>query len=231
MEVPVPNLMIIEKTNALVQRIVDATEVKIQDNTCSPPNRLPPKRSNIPQQKSLSPQEGFMYPGIELRLHRYVIVLADELNFTQAALRLHVSQPTLSAQIRDLEGEIGAKLFERTRGGQQVVLTASGEAFAAESRLALRPCRSTVRGSAEPRRGRVPKPGKLGAHPPIDPSSHSFEGTTYLSDVHPAGDLLVCEWLHRRTCRRTDAGPTARRPVTLPPRENRVTFEGWHRER
>jgi DNA-binding transcriptional LysR family regulator len=78
-----------------------------------------------------------MYPGIELRLYRYVSVLAEELNFTQAALRLHVSQPTLSTQIRDLEREIRAKLFERTRGGQQVVLTASGEAFAAEARLAL----------------------------------------------------------------------------------------------
>jgi LysR family cyn operon transcriptional activator len=59
-----------------------------------------------------------MYPGIELRLYRYVSVLAEELNFTQAALRLHVSQPTLSKQIRDLEREIDAKLFERTRGGQ-----------------------------------------------------------------------------------------------------------------
>jgi len=37
-----------------------------------------------------------MYPGIELRLYRYVSVLAEELNFTQAAMRLHVSQPTLS---------------------------------------------------------------------------------------------------------------------------------------
>ena len=65
-----------------------------------------------------------MYPGIELRLYRYVSVLAAELNFTQAAL-----QPTLSTQIRDLEREIQVKLFERTRGGQQVVLTASGQAL------------------------------------------------------------------------------------------------------
>jgi DNA-binding transcriptional LysR family regulator len=78
-----------------------------------------------------------MYPGIELRLYRYVSVLADELNFTQAAMRLNVSQPTLSTQIRDLERELQAKLFERTKGGQQVVLTASGEAFAAQARLTL----------------------------------------------------------------------------------------------
>jgi len=56
-----------------------------------------------------------MYPGIELRLYRYFSVLAEELNFTQAAMRLHVSEPTLSTQIRDLEREIDVKLFERTR--------------------------------------------------------------------------------------------------------------------
>jgi DNA-binding transcriptional LysR family regulator len=78
-----------------------------------------------------------MYPGIELRLYRYVSVLAEELNFTQAAQRLYVSQPTLSTQIRDLDREINVKLFERTRGGQQVVLTAAGQAFATEARLAL----------------------------------------------------------------------------------------------
>lgn len=52
-----------------------------------------------------------MYPGVELRLCRYVSVLAEELNFTQAALRLHVSQPTLSTQIRDLEKELDLRLF------------------------------------------------------------------------------------------------------------------------
>jgi hypothetical protein len=60
-----------------------------------------------------------MYPGIELRLYRYVSILAQELNFTHAALRLHVSQPTLSAQIRDLERDINMKLFERTKAGSK----------------------------------------------------------------------------------------------------------------
>src|SRR5712692_8053447 len=76
-----------------------------------------------------------MYPGVELRLHRYVVVLADELNFTRAAARLHVAQPALSRQIRQLEEYLGAKLFERTK--REVRLTLAGEAFAAEARLTL----------------------------------------------------------------------------------------------
>ncbi len=67
-----------------------------------------------------------MYPGVELRLYRYVVVLAEELNFTRAALRLHVAQPSLSKQVRELEGYLGAQLFERTK--REVRLTAAGEA-------------------------------------------------------------------------------------------------------
>ncbi len=65
-----------------------------------------------------------MYPGIELRLLRYVVAIAEELNFSRAAERLHVSQPSLSKQIRALEEELGAKLFERTK--RQVRLMLSG---------------------------------------------------------------------------------------------------------
>jgi LysR family transcriptional regulator, hca operon transcriptional activator len=76
-----------------------------------------------------------MYPGVELRLYRYVAVLAQELNFTRAALRLHFVQPSLSNQIRELENDLGAKLFDRTK--REIRLTAAGEAFAAEARLVL----------------------------------------------------------------------------------------------
>lgn len=50
-----------------------------------------------------------MYPGVELRLYRYVAVLAEELNFTRAAQRLHAAQPSLSKQIRELENYLGAQ--------------------------------------------------------------------------------------------------------------------------
>jgi DNA-binding transcriptional LysR family regulator len=72
---------------------------------------------------------------MELRHLRYLVVLAEELHFGHAAIRLNISQPPLSQQIRQLETELGVQIFERTK--RNVRLTESGKRIVAEAHQVL----------------------------------------------------------------------------------------------
>jgi DNA-binding transcriptional LysR family regulator len=72
---------------------------------------------------------------MELRQLRYLVTVADEGSFTRAAQRLHVAQPGVSAQIKELEREMGEPLLDRS--GRTVCLTEAGAAVLPYARAAL----------------------------------------------------------------------------------------------
>ena len=72
---------------------------------------------------------------LSLRQLQYVVAVADTLGFHKAAARCHVSQPTLSAQVQQLEGVLGVRLFERDR--RHVLVTTAGADMVARARRIL----------------------------------------------------------------------------------------------
>jgi DNA-binding transcriptional LysR family regulator len=73
---------------------------------------------------------------LDLRLVRYFTAVAEHRHFGRAAAALHTTQPSLSRQIRRLEGQLGARLLDRTPQGSR--LTEAGEVFLPRARALLR---------------------------------------------------------------------------------------------
>ena len=73
--------------------------------------------------------------GVSLRDLEYVVAIADHASFVAAAEHCHVSQPSLSSQIRKVESWLGAPIFERT--SRRVIVTATGARFIEQARRVL----------------------------------------------------------------------------------------------
>ncbi|MFF0312235.1 LysR family transcriptional regulator [Streptosporangium sp. NPDC004379] len=84
---------------------------------------------------------------MELRQLEYFVAVAEERSFTRAAERVHISQSGVSAQIRRLERELGAELFDRS--ARVATLTVAGEAALGHARAALAAAGATGRAVGE----------------------------------------------------------------------------------
>ncbi|MEU7426021.1 LysR family transcriptional regulator [Streptomyces sp. NPDC040750] len=90
---------------------------------------------------------------LDLRLVRYFTVVAEHRHFGRAAVALHITQPSLSRQVRRLEQQLGARLLDRTPRGTR--LTEAGEAFLPRAGALLRAAAraaAVTRAAAEPGR-------------------------------------------------------------------------------
>jgi LysR family transcriptional regulator, hydrogen peroxide-inducible genes activator len=103
---------------------------------------------------------------VSIRQLQYVVAVAEELGFHRAADRLHVSQPTLSAQVQLVERVLGVVIFERDR--RRVLVTKPGEAIVARARSVLLAVEELIR-AAEQTKDAFAATLRIGVIPTIAP--------------------------------------------------------------
>ena len=125
--------------------------------------------------------------SIELRWLRSFVAVADEMHFSRAARRLRLAQPALTAQIRQLEGEIGSLLFERTN--RMRGLTIAGRALLPEARALVERSDSLSRVVKQAFLG---EPGllRLGVIPPAATTTVARSLRRFIKE-HPGTELAV----------------------------------------
>ncbi|MFG2823941.1 LysR family transcriptional regulator [Kitasatospora sp. NPDC048365] len=139
---------------------------------------------------------------MQLQQLRYFLAVADARHFTRAAELTHVSQPSLSQQIRQLERELGAELFHRARAGAE--LTDAGEALLPLARRIIadtESARLAVQETVQLRRGRV----RFGATPSLCVSLVPDVLRAFRAR-HPEVDLVLREDGSRDLVRSLEAG-------------------------
>jgi DNA-binding transcriptional LysR family regulator len=126
---------------------------------------------------------------LELRHLRYFLAVAEELNFSRAAERLHIAQPALSAQIRSLETQLGCELFSRTT--RKVDLTPAGELLLADARdIVERADRAAAKVAAAARGDRGALRVAFAAHAAGEASTEIFRR---FAEEHPAIEVELVE--------------------------------------
>jgi DNA-binding transcriptional LysR family regulator len=127
--------------------------------------------------------------GVQFQQLQYFVAVAEARHFTRAAELVHVAQPSLSQQIKALERELGADLFQRARGN--ITLTDAGEALLPLARRILADAdtaRHEVQELVQLRRGRV----RLGATPSLC-TGLLPDVLRVFHDLHPGIQLLIEE--------------------------------------
>jgi LysR family hydrogen peroxide-inducible transcriptional activator len=126
---------------------------------------------------------------LSFRQLEYLVALADTLGFHRAAERVHVSQPTLSAQIQQVEATLGLRLFERDH--RRVFLTPAGEEVVARARRILQEARDLLV-SAQAWRDPFQSTWRLGVIPTVAPYLLP-EVLPALASAHPGLRLKLRE--------------------------------------